>query len=172
MNQPITKEELLKQIENGTATADTYYLLGLKTEEEKYFRQAITLDPRHAGAYLELARSEITERPAPKNPQQALQDISKAVELSPNVWEAYQLRALLYYYTLKQPEKALADLKVLLKQHPNNEDALELKRTIEEEKISPPATAHTRLSSSVRRISRWIAIIAALFVLLCMWSLK
>ena len=168
MTQQFTEQALKEQIRQGTATADTYYLLGLKNYDKKYFLRAIELDPHHADAYRELAREAITDDPV-KDPKQALAYIDKAIELAPQDWEAYQLRALLCYYTLKDPQQALADLDTILAHDPNNPDALEFKKNIEEDLTPPPTVPyHPQKLSVIDKIRIGLGIIA----LLAYWYYK
>ncbi len=184
MNLPFTETELRKQIKDGTATADTYYWLGMALlssqggkEVNKCFLQAVKLDPYHAKAWLELARDEITD-PEIKDPQLALQHINRAIELEPST-EAYSLRALLYSTYLHQPQKALEDVETVLKLKPDDAYALEMKRTLSQDIQSQqdfpanepfpfpaPGNDSSSFLSTVKIISAAVMIVAVLFVLI------
>lgn len=96
---------------------------------QKYYDE-LAENPNNAVAYMEIARDNITAFPEPYDVEKALSDISKAIELDPNLNEAYHLRAMLYFYTLKDTKKALADLDKALELNSDDDYALNLKNEI------------------------------------------
>jgi tetratricopeptide (TPR) repeat protein len=77
-----------------------------------------------------IARDNIFASPKPYDVDKALKDISKAIELDSSLIEAYELRAMLYYYILENSEKALNDINTILELQPDNQFALDLKKDI------------------------------------------
>ena len=96
---------------------------------QKYYDE-LTTNPNSATAYMEIARDNITAYPKPYDVDKALKDISKAIELDSSLIEAYELRTMLYYYTLENSEKALNDINTILELQPDNQFALDLKKDI------------------------------------------
>ncbi len=143
-NRPDKKLKMIleEQVRLGAAGADVYCQPAeLENNNIEYFKRAIEVDPYCAKAYMEIARNNITNYPKPYDDEKALADISKAIALDPQLWQAYELRAILYHYTLNEPQKALDDLETVLKNNTDNEFAAEFKADIlkdmEEEKEYP-----------------------------------
>ena len=88
-------------------------------ELKKYYDE-LAVNPNSATAYMEIARDNITGYPKPYDTDKALADISKAIELDPNLAEAYCLRAILYYDRLDKIDLALYDLNKALELDPKD----------------------------------------------------
>lgn len=131
MNE-FSQKELEEQVKMGTANADIYYLLGLKTNDPTYFEKAVELNPAHVQAHYELARDGFTEGDGNLAiSERALKHINKAIELDPAFWDAYELRASLYWTHFNDIEHALADVEHILKHQPGHAGAEDLKKQIE-----------------------------------------
>ena len=95
---------------------------------KKYYDE-LAVNPNSAKAYMEIARYYIVALHAPKqyDAEKGFRYINKAIELDPNLAEAYFLRALLYYTEGHHGTEALEDVEEALELEPNNEMALDLK---------------------------------------------
>ena len=104
--------------------------------DEKYLKQfydELAANPNSATAYMEIARDNITAFPKPYDLDKAISDITKAIELDPNLAEAYALRALLYQHQLEQPYLAIEDLSKAIELNPNDKDSYEQRAEIYKE---------------------------------------
>ena len=168
--QECSKKELEEQVKLGTANADIYYLLGLKTFERAYFAKTVELNPNHVQARFELARDLFTEGDGnPAISQEALEHINKVIELQPDCWDAYELRASLYWTHFNDTERALADADYILKHQPDHKEALQLKQDIE--KFSNPEISEALTKPITVREWLYLAAVVAFSVWFAWWFL-
>lgn len=86
-----------------------------------HFKNALQLDPKFAGGYLWLGKTELRL----KNPQGAFGALSKAVELDPSLFEAQLILGNIYLLG-KKVDEAAEKAKLVLQKEPNNVEALML----------------------------------------------
>ena len=166
-----SQKELEEQVKLGTTNADIYYLLGLKTNDPTYFVKAVELNPSHVQAHYELAREGLTQGDGNLAvSQRALKHISKAIELDPIFWDAYELRASLYWTHFNDTEHALADVEFILKHQPGHAGALELKKDIEKFK-NAEAPAPVKSSLTLREELYLLLLSLAAAIIYIYWLL-
>ncbi len=168
--QEFSQKELEEQVKLGTTNADVYYLLGLKTYDPAYFAKAVELNPNHVQAHFELARDRFTEGDGNLTvSNEALQHINKVIELQPDFWDAYELRASLYWTHFNDTEHALADVDYILQHQPGHAAALQLKQDIEE--FTNPETSEALTKPITVREWLVFAAVVAFSIVFSWWFL-
>ncbi|HMS08478.1 MAG TPA: winged helix-turn-helix domain-containing protein [Pyrinomonadaceae bacterium] len=114
-------------------------------ESQRLFKAAIDADPSFALAYVGLADSQMFR----EDPAEPLVALSRAIELDPNLGEAFATRGFIKMFHLWEWEEAESDLKQAIELSPNNASArqwygllLAVKRRFDE--------AEMEMSSAVR----------------------
>ncbi|CAG0979544.1 hypothetical protein PHYC_01690 [Phycisphaerales bacterium] len=90
------------------------------SDQRQILDRVVSKYPTEAAVFVKrgqyLARTESTWR-------EAIQDFSKAIQLSPNMWQAFRLRAALYG-RMKDADRALTDLREALRLNPQDDEML------------------------------------------------
>ena len=136
------EQQLIENTPTSNVQAYDYYLRGrdyqrryidTRTDVDyentiKLYRQSLESDPEFALAYVGIAqayyaRKYFDEYLAESPLDSVLVLCNKAIEIDPNLAEAYVLRGRYYYYIHGSKEKAISDLEKALKIDPNHVEA-------------------------------------------------
>lgn len=100
--------------------ADLRDAQGRENDQRLILDRAVSKYPTEAAVFVKrgqyFGRAEATWK-------EAAQDFTKAIQLAPNMWQAYRLRAVLYG-RMRENDKALNDLKEALRLNPQDDEML------------------------------------------------
>jgi protein O-mannosyl-transferase len=110
------------QIQGRLNLGLAYYRKGMYDDALKIYSELLTMDPGNETGYFQ--RGLVYQYGKPPQPQLALADYTKAIQLNPSYGLAYMNRGSLYVDQLHTYDPAIADFTKALELDPTNKDAL------------------------------------------------